>query len=61
MKFTGHESFVCRYAWLPKAFRALAEDEATFLNEETAMVRLGVWCVSVLARIWFDLSASGSR
>lgn len=42
MRFSGHESFACRYAWLPKAFRALSADSSTFLNEENAMVVLGV-------------------
>ncbi len=42
MRFSGHESFVCRYAWLPKAFRAIVQDPAAFRDEEQAMVSLGV-------------------
>jgi hypothetical protein len=42
MRFSGHESFACRYPWLPKAFRAIEQDPAAFRDEEQAMVRLGV-------------------
>ena len=41
-RFSGHESFPCRYAWLPKAFAAIAEDPLAFADEEKAMIRLGV-------------------
>ena len=42
MRFSGHESFACRYAWLPKAYRAVAKNRAAFGNVEQAMVSLGV-------------------
>lgn len=41
-RFSGHESFACRYAWLPKAYRALKDDAALFVLEETAMLELGL-------------------
>lgn len=41
-KFSGHETFPCRYAWLPKAFLALDKDANVFADEEQAMVSLGV-------------------
>jgi hypothetical protein len=41
-RFSGHESFPCRYTWLPKAYRALNEDPLIFADEDKAMVRLGV-------------------
>jgi len=41
-RFSGHETFVCRYAWLPKAYEALCEDELLFRDEDEAMMRLGV-------------------
>ena len=41
-RISGHESFPCRYAWLPKAVRGLQEDPKLFLDEEGAMVKLGV-------------------
>jgi len=42
MRFSGHETFACRYAWLPKAFRVLDLDPKAFLDEEGAMVQLGL-------------------
>ena len=41
-RFSGHESFPCRYAWLPKAFRTIGDDPDVFSNDEDAMVKLGV-------------------
>jgi hypothetical protein len=45
-RFTGHETFVCRFAWLPKVVRELdtsrGGDPLLFRDEDTAMVRLGV-------------------
>ena len=43
-RFSGHESFVLRYAWLPKAATALVDDSAilTAAREDDAMVQLGV-------------------
>lgn len=41
-RFSGHETFPCRYAWLPKAFRALRDNGRIFADEEHAMVELGV-------------------
>lgn len=41
-RFSGHETFACRYAWLPKAYEALCEDEHLFRDEDEAMMRLGV-------------------
>ena len=41
-RFSGHETFPCRYAWLPKAYRAIQANPEVFADEETAMVELGV-------------------
>lgn len=43
-RFSGHETFVCRYAWLPKAVLHLSDGKNAnlFSNEDDAMVRLGV-------------------
>ena len=41
-RISGHESFPCRYTWLPKAARALATDPKLFADEDRAMVDLGV-------------------
>ncbi len=41
-RISGHESFPCRYTWLPKAVRGLDADPKLFTDEERAMVDLGV-------------------
>jgi len=41
-RFSGHESFSCRYAWIPKAVESLQEDPMIFSNIDEAMVRLGL-------------------
>lgn len=41
-RFTGHETFPCRYAWLPKAYRVISCDQAGFADEDQAMAELGV-------------------
>jgi hypothetical protein len=43
-RFSGHETFACRYAWLPKAAREVCRDQLIFLStkEDEAMVELGV-------------------
>ena len=56
-RFSGHETFPCRYAWLPKAFLALNEDPAGLANEEEAMVSLGVGKNMVRAiRFWVQVT-----
>lgn len=42
LRFSGHETFACRYAWLPKAYRALNLDPSAFVDEDGAMVELGL-------------------
>ena len=43
-RFSGHETFVCRYAWLPKAANAVSKDCSilTSTREDDALVELGV-------------------
>lgn len=41
-KFTGHETFAFRFAWLPKAVEAVQRDPMLFSNEDEAMIQLGV-------------------
>jgi hypothetical protein len=41
-RISGHESFPCRYTWLPKAVRGLKEEATLFMNEDEAMVKLGL-------------------
>ena len=42
LRFSGHETFACRYAWLPKAYKALTANPAQFSDEDGAMVELGL-------------------
>jgi hypothetical protein len=54
-RFSGHETFPCRYAWLPKAFAALKRDDRIFADDEAAMIDLGVGKNMVRAiRFWVD-------
>jgi hypothetical protein len=42
-RVSGHESFPCRYTWLPKAVRGLKEDPKLFSDgDDRAMVTLGL-------------------
>lgn len=42
-RISGHESFPCRYTWLPKAVRGLQEDPRLFADgDDGAMVTLGL-------------------
>ena len=41
-RISGHESFPCRYTWLPKAVRGLREDPRLFSEDHRAMVTLGI-------------------
>lgn len=43
-RFSGHETFVCRYAWLPKVVKELGSPggESLFKDLNGAMIRLGV-------------------
>jgi hypothetical protein len=55
-RFSGHESFACRYAWLPKAYRSLHETPALFSNEEQAMLELGIGKNMVRSlRFWVEV------
>lgn len=44
-RYSGHDTFQCRYAWLPKAVRMVGgpnQQPDLFDDEDNAMVRLGV-------------------
>ncbi|WP_220335116.1 DUF4007 family protein [Paracoccus thiocyanatus] len=54
-RFSGHESFACRYAWLPKAYRAIMCDPGMFFDDERSMVELGIGKNMVRSlRFWMD-------
>jgi hypothetical protein len=56
-RFSGHETFPCRYSWLPKAYAELTRNQGLFVDEEFAMVRLGVGKNMVRAiRFWVQAS-----
>lgn len=41
-RFSGHESFVCRYGWLPKVYRAVEMNPMILKSELDAMHTLGI-------------------
>ncbi|TGE15016.1 DUF4007 family protein [Hymenobacter elongatus] len=52
-RFSGHESFPCRYTWLPKAYRTIHSTPLLFADDNHAMVQLGVGKNMVKAiRFW---------
>lgn len=40
--FSGHESFVCRYGWLPKLYEAVQREPELFAKDDEAIVTLGI-------------------
>ena len=57
-KFSGHETFPCRYAWLPKAYNALNGDPCALADDERAMITLGVGKNMVRAiRFWVQATS----
>ena len=40
--FSGHESFACRYGWLPKLYQSAVADPQVLASPETAILRLGI-------------------
>jgi hypothetical protein len=56
-RFSGHETFAFRYAWLPKAYRLLKQDQSAFSDEDNAMIELGLGKNMVRAlRFWVEAS-----
>lgn len=41
-RFSGHESFVCRYGWLPKLHSAIALNPLLLKDEAQATITLGI-------------------
>ena len=63
-RYSGHETFPCRYAWLPKAFKEILRDPSSLADDEEAMIALGVGKNMVRAiRFWLTTSglATGKR
>ena len=63
--FSGHESFACRYGWLPKLYEAVDEDSHLFSSDEHAILRLGMGRNMVKSlRFWgeaFGLTSTRGR
>ena len=54
-RFTGHETFAFRHAWLPKAYRLLRQDSLAFTDVDATMIELGLGKNMVRAlRFWAD-------
>jgi len=54
-RFSGHETFAFRHAWLPKAYRLLKQDPVAFSDEDNAMIELGLGKNMVRAlRFWVE-------
>lgn len=58
VRFSGHETFACRYAWLPKALQAIQNDPRVFADEDQAIVELGVG-KNMVRSIRFWVEATG--
>lgn len=41
-RFSGHESFACRYGWLPKFYEILVRSPDLVRDDEAVMVELGI-------------------
>lgn len=41
-RFSGHETFACRFAWLPKAVRLIARDPKALSDDQRAILELGL-------------------
>lgn len=61
-RFSGHETFACRFAWLPKAVRLIARDPKALSDDERAILELGLGKNMVRAlRFWleaFDIASA---
>ena len=41
-RFSGHETFACRFSWLPKAVRLIEENPSALADDEAAILSLGL-------------------
>lgn len=54
--YSGHESFACRYGWLPKLHEALSREPTLFASDERAILELGLGRNMVKSlRFWGDV------
>ena len=61
-RFTGHETFPCRYTWLPKAVATLQNKPDLFRDIDEAIIRLGVGKQMAQAiRFWIGAAKVAKR
>ena len=54
-RFSGHETFACRFAWLPKAVRLIARCPDALSDDERAILELGLGKNMVRSlRFWLE-------
>ena len=54
-RFSGHETFACRFSWLPKAVRLIEKEPAALADDEAAILSLGLGKNMVKSlRFWLD-------
>jgi hypothetical protein len=54
-RFSGHETFACRFAWLPKAVRLIERDPTALADDESAILELGLGKNMVRSlRFWLE-------
>lgn len=60
-RFSGHETFACRFAWLPRAVRLIARDKTALSSDERAILELGLGKNMVRSlRFWLEAFAVAS-
>ncbi len=60
-RFSGHETFACRFAWLPKAVGLIARDHEALADDESAILELGLGKNMVRSlRFWLEAFGVGS-
>lgn len=63
-RFSGHETFACRFAWLPKAVRLIARSPDALADDEQSILELGLGKNMVRSlRFWleaFDVASARS-
>lgn len=54
-RFSGHETFACRFTWLPKAVRLILRNASALSSDEDGMLELGLGKNMVRSlRFWLD-------
>jgi hypothetical protein len=54
-RFSGHETFACRFAWLPKAVRLIARSPEALADDEGSILELGLGKNMVRSlRFWLE-------